>query len=334
MLSRRRFLVLLGGAGTLGALALRRSSRAPAGLHRSHRSSRALGASVSITVLHEEADAAEMALADAFRELETIEEAMSLYRPGSELSRLNRHGSLSHPHPHLLTVLRGALRMAEETGGAFDPTVQPLWRLHAEAARAGGAADAAAVEAARRRVDWRRVTVFDEAIQLGEGTEVTLNGIAQGFAADRVAAVLARQGVRHALIDTGELLSLGRKEHGTPWRVGIQHPRQADAYLALLDLDGRSLATSGDYSTTFSDDRALNHIFDPATGRSPPHFSSVTVAAPSSMESDALSTAIFVLGPGGGLDLVRRSPGADALLILKDGRRLSTPGFSKLLVPA
>jgi thiamine biosynthesis lipoprotein len=332
MLSRRRFLVLLGGAGSLGALALREGSRAPAGLHVAKRSSRALGTTVSIKLLHEQADAAEGALDDAFHDLETIEEAMSLFRPGSELSRLNRHGSLSRPHPHLLTVLRRALRMAEESGGAFDPTVQPLWNLHAEAARAGRAAEATAVEAARRRVDWRRVTASEEAIILGEGTEVTLNGIAQGFAADRVAAVLGGHGVRHALIDTGELLGLGRKEGGEPWRVGIQHPRQDEAYLALLDLDGRSLATSGDYATAFSADRSLNHIFDPATGRSPPHFSSVTVAAPSGMEADALSTAIFVLGPERGLDLVRRSPGTDALLVLKDGRTLSTPGFPKLSV--
>jgi thiamine biosynthesis lipoprotein len=333
MLSRRRFLVLLGGAGTLGALTLRGGSRAPAGLRGVHRSARALGTTVSITVLHEEEDAAERALDDAFRDLETIEEAMNLFRPESELSRLNRHGSLSRPHPHLLTVLRRALRMAEESGGAFDPTVQPLWRLHADAARAGRTAEAAAVESARRRVDWRRVTASEETISLSEGTEVTLNGIAQGFAADRVAAVLARHEVRHALIDAGEILGLGRKVGGAPWRVGIQHPRQDDAYLALLDLDGRSLATSGDYSTAFSADRSLNHIFDPATGRSPPHFSSVTVAAPSGMDADALSTAIFVLGPERGLDLVRRSPGGDALLVLKDGRTLSTLGFPKLSVP-
>jgi thiamine biosynthesis lipoprotein len=258
---------------------------------------------------------------------------MSLYRPGSELSRLNRHGSLSRPHPHLLAVLRRALLMAEESGGAFDPTVQPLWSLHAEAVRSGSTAEAAAIEAARRRVDWRRVTVSEEEVVLGEGTEVTLNGIAQGFAADRVAAVLAGHGIRHALIDTGELLGLGRKEGGAPWRVGIQHPRRDDAYLTLLDLDGRSLATSGDYATALNADRSLNHIFDPATGRSPPHFSSVTVAAPAGMEADALSTAIFVLGPERGLELVRRSPGTDALLVLKDGDVLSTSGFPGLSTP-
>ena len=95
----------------------------------------------------------------------------------------------------------------------------------AEAARAGRTAEPAAVESARRRVDWRRVTASEEAIRLGEGIEVTLNGIAQGFAADCVAAVLGSHGVRHALIDTGELLGLGRKEGAAPWRVGIQHPR-------------------------------------------------------------------------------------------------------------
>src|SRR5262249_61954974 len=96
-LTRRRFLILLGGAGTVGALGLREGMRPPRGLHTVKRSSWALGTTVSITVLHESEETAGRALGGAFRELETIEEAMSLYRPGSELSRLNRNGSLSRP---------------------------------------------------------------------------------------------------------------------------------------------------------------------------------------------------------------------------------------------
>lgn len=180
---------------------------------------------------------------------------------------------------------------------------------------------------ARQRVDWRRCEVRSDRIRLGVGQSLTLNGIAQGFAADRVRQVLEAHGIRHALVDAGEFAALGRKPDGKAWRVGVQHPRIPEAFAALADMDGRFLATSGDYQTAFTEDFSSHHIFEPKTGRSPSALSSVTVLAPTGLEADALSTAIFVLGPGPGLELAGRRPGVDALLILKGGDVLRTPGF-------
>ena len=154
-----------------------------------------------------------------------------------------------------------------------------------------------------------------------------MNGIAQGYAADRAAAALNRHGIRHALINTGEVNALGRKSNDTAWTVGIQHPRREDAYISLARLAGRCLATSGDYATTFSSDFQHHHLFDPRSGRSPTHVSSVSIAAPSALQADALSTAVFVLGPERGLELVQAFRGADALLVKKDGSALATNGF-------
>lgn len=89
------------------------------------------------------------------------------------------------------------------------------------------------------------------------------------------------------------------------------------------------MSTSGDYATTFSDDRKYNHIFDPSTGRSPGAFSSVTVVAPNATLADALSTAIFVLGADKGLELAKASGGTDVLLVMKDGRLLASEGFPR-----
>jgi len=111
------------------------------------------------------------------------------------------------------------------------------------------------------------------------------------------------------------------------WRVGIQHPRERDAFAALASLENRCLATSGDYETTFSDDFSRHHIFDPHTGESPGELASVSVLAPTAMSADALSTTLFVLGPERGMEMLRQCPGIDALMILKDGRRLATDGF-------
>ena len=325
MISRRRFLILLGGAGAVGAWWAGRKA-AP---HVARRTSWALGSNVRVTVLSEDPRGAEESATAALAEIEMVDRVMSIFRPDSEVHRLNRDGSLDAPHPCLVEILDRARRMSERSDGAFDVTVQPLWEIHAEARRAGGLPSEAAMDAARAKVDWRKLEATPDSIRLlAPGMAVTLNGIAQGFAADRAAEALRARGIRHALVDAGELAPLGSKGGGEPWTVGIQHPREPGAFIALARLDGRCLATSGDYATAFTADFSRNHLFDPGTGRSPAHFSSVTVAAPTGTDADALSTAIFVSGIDRGLSLL--TPGADAFLVLKDGRTVSTRGFPEV----
>jgi len=339
---RRQFCRMVlgaGGAMGLGVSALwgRRAfdSASPdraaceaAELREAGRTSWAMGSEVSITVLHADSQLAHWAIDAGLEELKRVEQVLSLYRPESQLCRLNRDGILRDPHPDLVAILRHAQSVSRRTDGAFDVTVQPLWQLYAEAKRAGRLPSAAEIEAARSKVDWRRVILSAECVELrGVGMSVTLNGIAQGFAADRVTAVLQRHGIRHALVNTGEIATLGGRSDVQPWTVGIQHPRRKDAYVTLARLSGRALSTSGDYATTFDEDHTLHHIFDPQTGRSPGDFAGVSIAAPTACEADALSTAVFVLGPERGLRLVRSIPGADALVIFKDGRMLATSGF-------
>jgi thiamine biosynthesis lipoprotein len=326
--SRRRF--LLGTAGACAAVdaGVWQSSRRRNDRETVRRTSHALGSAVTMTVWHRSRAAGESALDAAFAELERVEEVMSIYRPGSEISRLNRDGVLEAPDPRLVTVLESAAGLAARTGGAFDVTVQPLWDLYREAKEQGCLPDEAAVREARARVDWRRVEVTPERIRLaGDGTAITLNGIAQGFACDAALATLRGSDVSHALIDTGEMGALGGKPDGEAWKVGIQHPRLSDAFISLARLEDRCLATSGDYQTRFSAGFAHHHLFDPHTGHSPSELASVSVAAPSAMDADALSTAVFVLGAERGLALLRDLPGTDALLVLKDGRVVATDGF-------
>jgi thiamine biosynthesis lipoprotein len=294
------------------------------------RTTKALGTEVSVTVAGGDPARTDRAVAAAFAELHEIEAVLSIYKADGEVARLNRHGVLDAAHPHLLAVLTAALATSRRTGGAFDVTVQPLWDLYASAARAGRRPAAHEVDAVRRKVDWRRVEVTGTRVRLdGPGVAVTFNGIAQGYATDRVADVLRAQGVAHALVDVGELHPIGTKPDGTAWTAGVQHPREPDAYAVVARLDGRCLATSGDYATTFGadDGRREHHIFDPATGRSPPELASASVVARTAMAADALSTAVFVLGLARGRRLIESTPGADALFILKDGSSTSTAGF-------
>lgn len=149
----------------------------------------------------------------------------------------------------------------------------------------------------------------------------------QGFASDRVLTVLKNYGIENALLDTGEIGSLGQKAAGMPWKVGIQNPRQPHAYLGFVQPQSRFVATSGDYATTFSPDCINHHIFDPNTGKSPQELSSITVLATSGIEADGLSTAAFVLGAEKGLALIKSIPHTGAIATLKNGRILTTDNF-------
>jgi thiamine biosynthesis lipoprotein len=289
-----------------------------------------MGTDVCITVLHVSRDMAEDAIDEAMVELAGVEEVMSLYRPDSQVSVLNRQGAIQRPDARLVDVLLKAEDMSRRSEGAFDVTVQPLWELWAAAKKQGRRPTPDQIAAAAAKVDWRKVELSTERIALKTpGMAITLNGIAQGYAADRVLDVLRTCGVEHALVNTGEIGALGDKGGGEPWTVGIQHPRRADAFIGAAKLTGGCLATSGDYQTAFSDDRKDNHLFDPATGRSREEFSSVSVFAPKGVDADALSTAVSVVGYERGLRLLEGTSGAEAMFVMKDGRVAMTARFPR-----
>lgn len=325
---RRRFLCVLAAAGAAAAL-MRQS---PLGSSRITITKQALGATVAITACHADRARAAAAIESAFAELEVVEQSMSLYRPDSQLSRLNRGGAIDQPHPYLLEALRFARDLSQRTDGAFDVTVQPLWESRRRAQGEHRQLTDGEFAAARAKVDWTRLDISSSRVAFQQaGMAATLNGIAQGLAADKAAAALRRHGVEHALIDAGELHPLGRDmaeaTSDDGWTAGIQHPRQDNAYVAVARLAGRCLATSGDYATTFSDDFRDHHIFDPRTGCSPGELASVSVAAPTALAADALSTVLMVLGAEQGAALVQQYEHVDALFVRKDGRILKTGGF-------
>jgi thiamine biosynthesis lipoprotein len=157
---------------------------------------------------------------------------------------------------------------------------------------------------------------------------ITLNGVAQGYAADLALAALRAGGVQDALIDAGEYGAEGERQAGRPWTVGIQHPRDPAAVIAAVALDGRFLATSGDYATPFTDDLVSHHVFDPRTGRSPTALSSAAVLAPSGLEADGLTKPMMVLDLPRARRLLARFPGAGAVWIDKAGRIVDAIGLS------
>jgi thiamine biosynthesis lipoprotein len=178
------------------------------------------------------------------------------------------------------------------------------------------------------RVDWRKLAINDSELRFLEtGMAITLNGIAQGFGADQAMAALKRHGIRHALLDTGELATLGSNEAGDPWSLAVRDPRDENRFAHVLAADGRCLASSGDYATRFADDFSEHHIVDPHTGMSPTELAAVSVLAPSGLLADGLSTACMVLGAKKSLALAASLPDVDVLCITKAGAMYRSRGF-------
>lgn len=242
-------------------------------------------------------------------EIDRLEGVFSLQRETSALSRLNRDGRLVAPPHELVDVLSEARRIHRLSAGMFDPSIQPLWRLHADAfARADGPSGGPSPREIERGL---ARTGFDSvALEPGEvrftkpGMALTLNGIAQGAITDRIADLLRNEGLDHGLIDTGEIRAIGRRASGRRWPVALE-ARSGPAQRVLLD--GNAVATSDPDGTLFGADRRHHHLLDPRTGRSSIHARPVSVIASRAVVADALSTALALMPPEGARAVAARA---------------------------
>jgi thiamine biosynthesis lipoprotein len=249
----------------------------------------------------------------AFDEVERLEEVMSNWRETSEVTALNRSASAApfRCSVDLFAAVAASLRLAEGTEGAFDPTVEPMvkrLRLRSADGRVpDGPATAGEDDAAPEApVGWRHVhldplglTVWFDAPGIG----IDLGGIGKGIALDAAARVLRDHGVRSALLDFGgQALALGAPPGTSGWRLGIALPEDREASMAVVVLKDASLAGSGNGERAVKGPGGrVGHILDPGTG-APARFSgTVTVAAEDGTTADALSTALFVMGPDAGV---------------------------------
>lgn len=333
--TRRRWLGLAiglcaGAAATplLPSRNVRSSARAqPSTLAWRERALLGFGTTLWIRAAHTDPDTLEAALDQVVATIRHIERQMSLFDADSALVQLNRDGALDQPDVDLVRVLKLASEVSARTDGAFDITVQPLWQTWRRAQQQGRLPTPDEIDAARRYVDWRAVEVSAARIALRPGMAITLNGIAQGYAADSVKQVLLAHGIEHAAVDTGEWTSAGASADGTPWTLGIADPRLRERFVARLFADGRGVASSDDDRTRFSDDRRHHHILDPRTGYSPTALAAVTIAAPSCALADALTKVLFMTDVPGALAHAARW-GVDALLTEKSGRWHASAGLT------
>jgi thiamine biosynthesis lipoprotein len=314
-ISRRRMLITgaAGGLALAGLWPQAGMAKAPrGGTELLHWRGSALGASAEMRLLHPEGMKTGHFVKLALDEIERLERIFSLYRPDSALVALNRDGFLASPPLDLVMLLNEAQGLAGRSGGAFDPTIQPLFALYARHFAVSNANPAGPspheITRSLALVDYAAMEILPERIAFGRaGMAVTLNGIAQGYLADRVTARLAEAGITDAMVNLGEITALGRAPDGTAWRAGIAGSDQ------VLDMGTQpgafaALATSGAAGTVFEPSGRHNHLLDPRTGCSVVAGRLVSVAAATATLADGLSTALAILPRGEGRRLQMQYP--------------------------
>lgn len=320
----RRHVLRAGLLGGLGSMLAGDATR----LVPRRRLGHAFGTTVAVTLAAAGGREGEAALDAAFAEIRAVERSASLFEPASELVRLNATSRLDDPSPALLDLLALAARLHAQSDGAFDCTIQPLWRCYADALAQGRLPDAGQRAAALARVGAAALETGPRAVRLGgPGYGVTLNALVQGYAADRVSAALRGFAVADALIDTGELGLMGHRPDGRDWRVLLVEAGRRQASFPAARSAPLFVATSADSELSFTADHRLHHILDPRTGISPPELAATTVTAPSGLLADGLSTTLMLVGAERGAVLLRAFPGTAALLTFKDRSELVLGDF-------
>lgn len=279
------------------------------------------------------------AIEEAFQAIRQADAILSDYRDDSELSRLNREGSRGFVElsPDLYGVLQSSVEYSRATDSAFDVTVGPLVDTWRRASKQDHWPEDAELRRVRSLVGFGRLQ-FDAVRQAARfeqpGMRVDFGGIGKGWAIDRAAEVLRVRGIKRALLSAGtsSVYAVGTPPGESAWKIAIRHPLREDEALTVVALRDESLSTSASYE---QDDeiagRPYSHILDPRTGLPAEGMWSTTVIAPTASESDAFSTATFVLGIERSERLLRER-GLSAILAAKSGlkngaivRRITAP---------
>lgn len=287
---------------------------------------------VSIAIFDSDETHAQTAIDAAFTRMEAIVAIASAFEPTSEVACLNAEGRLDSPSAELIEIIEAALETFTISHGAFDITIEPLlalWRYDSVAKTQfwdlPSDAQEQAIAAAMAVVGSDRVVLeYGAALEIAllPGTQITLGGIAKGYAVDQGLRVLTDRGIQHALIDAGgDIGVVGGKPGGEPWEIALRDPEDEGNVLARFELIDCAIATSGNYLRYFDPEAQVGHIMDPRTGRSALHASSATVIAPTCIEADALATAVFVLGPTDGIEMIDQLEVVEAMVLAYDNPR-------------
>ena len=289
---------------------------------------------VTITVYAADEEKADAAIDAGFARMEEIERVASIFDEQSQASQLNRDGYLEAPSEDFQQLITKSLEYGKLTDGAFDITVQPLLELW----EAGLWQEPEAVQQSRINetlalVGWEKISLQDDKIFFTvPGMKITLGGIAKGYAADEALKVIKKAGIKYALVNAGgDMSTFSSKPKGVPWVIALVNPDDETQSLANFEISSKAIATSGNYERYFDPEREAHHIIDPKTGYSAQECISTTVIADNATQADALATAIFVMGPEAGVELIESLSNVECLIVSADRTIYVSSGLSMYL---
>ena len=288
---------------------------------------------ITLTAYVDDADL----LNDALAECGRYERLLSRTVEGSDVWRINHaQGGPVAVSDETVRLLETARQVSALSGGMFDVTIAPVSTMWDFTSGAAVVPDAGAIAAAAKLVDYTQVKTDGSLVTVPEGMMIDLGGIAKGYIADAVKQYLIDRGVESAVLSFGgNIVTIGMKPDGSPWRVGIQDIDRPTGEYMLVSLNyGGSTVTSGIYERGFESGGVYyHHILDPNTGWPVQNeLASVTIFSDSSMWGDALATAAFALGTKEGTALIEGLDGVEALFIARDRTVSATSGAGKYLV--
>ena len=291
-----------------------------------------MGTIVTITALHKSRMLGEEALGRAFEEIKRLEAIMSRYNASSPVAVLNQDGKVSGIPAELAEVVNRAQRYGNLSDNAFDITVKPVVDLFSAKQNKNGALNLSKDELhhALSLVNPSGVRLSGDSIRLSrEGMGITLDGIAKGYIIDKASAVLASLGATDHMVNAGgDIRTMGSKANGKPWTIAIEDPAKAGNYPAIVEMHTGAIATSGGYEVFYDNKQMFHHLVSPKSGMSPNNVASVSVMAPSVMEADTLSTAVFIMQVRKGAEFINSLPQREALIVTKDGKKLATRNWA------
>lgn len=265
-----------------------------------------------------------------------LEEMLSRFKPGSEISKINNSAGMKCESVggDTYEVLSRANEFSKSCQGYFDVTVGPLVNLWNSEKDASRPPDQSRIKQILPLVNYNDLILDpgEKAARLRKtGQSIDLGGIGKGFAGDKFLEIFKEYGVTSAFTNIGgNVVTVGTKPDGSPWHIGIQHPRQENGLIGLISVVDKAVVTSGDYQRYFIDSKGkrYHHILDPCTGYpSESGLVSVTIVSESSTAADALSTIVFVAGMNKGLELLKGFSGTEAILVDRDLHVYLTKGL-------
>ena len=275
---------------------------------------------------------AEDALADARVRVEEVEALWSVTDEGSEIYRANHSGgepvNVSEETAELVSF---ALEMAEKTDGALEPTIYPVLRAWGFTTDTKQVPSQEEIDALLEDVGHEKITLDGTLLTVPEGMELDLGAVGKGYAGDLAAEAVRARGIECAILSLGgNIQAVGSRPDGTDWRVGLRSPWE-DGTLGVLRVSDQAVVTSGGYENYFEDEdgNVYWHILDPETGYpAKSGLLSVTIICPQGRLGDALSTALFVMGPQKAEEYWRENGDFEMILVTEEGEILITEGVA------